>query len=119
MPPTRAQKAERASTYRAKLRSLHDAVQVLRRVDGRPDIKSYANVHNLPYRRLLRLYNGGKSRSDRDRTNDRLSPYQDLALLQFLDHIDSIGFGIRHELIRSTANAILANGHDGNSDPPR
>ena len=49
MPPTRAQKAERASTYRAELRSLNDALQVLRRVDSRPDIKSYANAHNLPY----------------------------------------------------------------------
>lgn len=99
MPPTRTQRTERASAYRAELRSLNDALQVLRRVDGRPDIKSYANAHNLPYRKLLRLYNGGKSRSNSDRTNDRLSIDQDLALLQFLNHIDSIGFGIRYELI--------------------
>ena len=94
MTPTRTQRSERASTYRAKLRSLNDALQVLRRVNSRPDIQSFANAYNLPYRRLLRLYNRGKSRSDRDRTNDRLSPDQDLALLQFLDHIDSIRFGI-------------------------
>ncbi|OCK95583.1 uncharacterized protein K441DRAFT_555906, partial [Cenococcum geophilum 1.58] len=32
----------------------------------------------------------------------------EVALKQFLDHIDSIGFSIRKSIVRGVANAILA-----------
>ncbi|OCK99230.1 uncharacterized protein K441DRAFT_539119, partial [Cenococcum geophilum 1.58] len=38
----------------------------------------------------------------------RLDNVEELALKQFLNHMDSIGFGIRKEMVRNAANLILA-----------
>ena len=40
--------------------------------------------------------------------NSKLNTVQEAALKQFLDHINSIGFGIRKSIVQGAADAILA-----------
>lgn len=63
------------------------------------NISSYAKVHNLGYKRLLRAYNNAPTRSDKRPTNYRLNNAQDLALKRYLDAINAISFGIHHRMI--------------------
>ncbi|KAF2812589.1 uncharacterized protein BDZ99DRAFT_359032, partial [Mytilinidion resinicola] len=77
----------------------------------------YARDYGLPYDRLLRAYHGGNSRSTRPPINQVLDEAQELALEQFLDHIERISFGIRHRQVVSAANAISSEAYEYD-DPP-
>jgi hypothetical protein len=88
----------KVSQYAAEVAELREHVAHLC-LFTRPNIKSYATVHALPYQRLLRLYNDGVTRSDRKPPNYRLSDEQDLALERYLDAIDAIGYGIHRGLV--------------------
>ncbi|KAF1997826.1 hypothetical protein P154DRAFT_524543 [Amniculicola lignicola CBS 123094] len=54
-----------------------------------------------------------------DKALPRLKPHQQVALKEFLDQVDNVGFGIYIELVRTTANAILAKAHTGNGSIPQ
>ena len=43
--------------------------------------------------------------------NRRLDNVEELTLKQFLNYVDSIGFRIQKEIVRNTANLILAQNH--------
>ena len=86
-----------------------EAVEVLC-IRKKPYVAAYARDHGLPYDRLLYAYNGGNNRSTRPPINQVLDNAQLLALELYLDHIDRIGFGIRHRQVANAANAILAEG---------
>ncbi|KAF2000895.1 hypothetical protein P154DRAFT_522169, partial [Amniculicola lignicola CBS 123094] len=64
-------------------------------------------------------YNNGHNQSTRPKTNQRLKPHQQVALKEFLDQVNNVGFGIRIELVHTTANAILAEAHTGDGSIPQ
>lgn len=84
------------------------------------NIKRYAELHHLPYQRLRRAYQGGKTRSNRQSTADyrRLSPDLDLALCRYLDALDAIGYGIHRGLIHAQATALLDETYTGLDEAP-
>lgn len=87
---------------------------------NRPNVKQYAATYDLPYQRLLRLYKGGNTRSDRALIVDtrRLSPDQDLALCRYLDSLDAIGYGVHRGLITAQAYQLLLDACSGNDEAP-
>ncbi|OCK94881.1 uncharacterized protein K441DRAFT_558413, partial [Cenococcum geophilum 1.58] len=50
--------------------------------------------------RLNRAYKGGKDCKTRSKINALLTEEQDYSLLRYIDFIDDIGFGVRHDLVR-------------------
>ena len=52
--------------------------------------------------------------------NSKLNTAQEAALKQFLDHINSIGFGIRKSIVWGAADAILAQNYTSlyDEEPP-
>ncbi|OCL00963.1 uncharacterized protein K441DRAFT_532227, partial [Cenococcum geophilum 1.58] len=78
----------------------------------------YARSHNLPYQRLNRAYKGGKNRKTCLKINALLTEEQDYSLLRYIDFVDNIGFGVRHNLVRQQCDAILAASHTGAGSPP-
>lgn len=86
----------------------------------KPNISSYATLHNLPYQRLLRAYKDAPTRSDRKPNNCRLTDAQDYALERYLDAINAIGFGIHHRMIAQQAYALLQETYIGvDEEPPQ
>jgi len=87
---------------------------------SRPNIKSYAETHHLPYQRLRRAYQGGKTRSNRQSTAEhrRLSPELDLALCWYLDALDAIGYGVHRGIIHAQATALLHEAYTGSDKGP-
>jgi hypothetical protein len=65
----------------------------------KPNIKSYATAHNLPYYQLCRAYLNLPTRSNRELTNRLLTKEQDLALVRYLDAINAIGYDIHRNLV--------------------
>ncbi|KAF2870472.1 hypothetical protein BDV95DRAFT_619502 [Massariosphaeria phaeospora] len=83
-----------------------------------PNLKSYATIHKLPYDRLRRAYLKLPTRSDREASNQLLSPAQELALVRYLDSIDAIGLGIRRSQVEQQATALLAESYLGVDEAP-
>ena len=91
---------KRKSIYKEEMVALQKHAESSRLL-YRPNIKSYATTHNLPYQRLRRAYLGLPNRCDRAKppTLYRLNESQDFALERYLDAIDNIGFGIHYGLV--------------------
>ncbi|KAF2808089.1 uncharacterized protein BDZ99DRAFT_72805 [Mytilinidion resinicola] len=101
-------------------------------IEDQPELKALGGKHNLmqisatrnvTYGKLWRAFRGNATKSTRRPVGQRLDKAQALALKQFLDHIDSIRFRIRREMVRDAANSILARNHtvlyNNNEAPPR
>ena len=82
-------------------------------------MKSYAAANDLPYRRLVRAYNGGKDKSTRAGTNLLLTKIHNDALLEFCDSIDAMGMGVHKGLVEGEANHLLREAHDSEGKPPQ
>ncbi|KAF2194234.1 hypothetical protein K469DRAFT_493185, partial [Zopfia rhizophila CBS 207.26] len=82
-------------------------------------VRSYAEANNLPYQRLLRAYKGGHNKKTRPKPKPLLTDDQELALEQFLDTINDIGFGIHKDLVAQYCNKILEAAHEGSGKPPQ
>ena len=80
----------------------------LKALPHKPNLKQVSDDWKYDYNKLWRAYWGYNSKSTRRAPNRRLDNAEELALKQFLDHMDSIRFGIRKEMVRDTANLILA-----------
>jgi hypothetical protein len=96
------------SKYSQECLRITKLCQELWKSSEKPNLMDLSVTYNLPYQRLRRAYKGGANRCTRRQPNSRLDTAQEAALKQFLDHIDSIGFGIRKSMVRDAANAILA-----------
>jgi hypothetical protein len=115
MPPC----VSKISQYAAKVAELREHITHLCQYT-KPNIKSYATVHALPYQRLLRLYNDSATRSNHKPLNYHLSKEQDLALKRYLDAIDAIGYGIHRGLVITQAYALMEESYIGpdEASPP-
>ena len=71
--------ARTPTSYEKSTREIADAVVELRRL-RKPNLSEYARLHNLPYQRLHRAFNGGNNRSTRAPTNRKLLLYTILTL---------------------------------------
>jgi hypothetical protein len=73
----------------------------------KPNVKRYAALHNLPYQRLRHALQGKHDRTSRTQAHWLLSDHQDLALEQYCDAVNEIGFGITKNLGETQANTLL------------
>lgn len=111
------------TAYKLEAAKILKICEELWKSDSKPNIKHAAFINRVDYQKLYRAFKGGANRSTRTPSNQRLDETQEKALKRFLDHIDSIGFGIKREMVRDAANSILAQDHIqlyGDDDlPPR
>ena len=86
----------------------------------RPNVTAYCRDRNIPYLRNRVLYalQGGLNRKPRSKANKKLLIKQELAFKRVCTAIDDVGFGITREFVRSAADALLADVHEGDSPPP-
>ncbi|KAF5844087.1 hypothetical protein GGP41_001475 [Bipolaris sorokiniana] len=98
--------ARAPTSYEKSTREIADAVVELRRL-RKPNLSEYARLHNLPYQRLHRAFNGGNNRSTRAPTNRKLSNVQEASLVYYLDAVDAVGFGVTKYMVEAQANHLL------------
>ncbi|KAJ6191940.1 hypothetical protein J3E72DRAFT_273879 [Bipolaris maydis] len=99
-------RARAPTNYEKSTREIVDAVVELRRL-RKPNLSEYARLHNLPYQRLHRAFNGGNNRSTRAPTNRKLSDVQEASLVYYLDAVDAVGFGVTKYMVEAQANHLL------------
>ena len=82
------------------------------------NIAEVAPTYYIPVTRLRGRLQGHHSRQDCQGANRKLSDDQELAVCQYLHHLDTIGTSPRLQMVTSCANAILAYGHTDQGPTP-
>jgi len=72
----------------------------------------------VPYERLRKRLAGRMARTQRAKTNLRLTADQDAGLCQYLDRLDALGLSARLKHVEAAANLILRSAHNGRSRSP-
>jgi len=101
----------KANIYTIKAQRIVEIVKELKALPHKPNLKQVLDNRKCDYDKLWRTYQGYNNKSTRRAPNRRLDNAKELALKQFLNHIDSIRFGIQKEMVRDAANLILAQNH--------
>jgi len=84
-----------------------------------PEIAKTARTYNVPYQRLLARYHGRQSKHERPGAGRKLNNTQDLAVCQYLEHLDRMGTSARYGMLAHCANTILKLSHnDPTTLPP-
>ncbi|KAF2812326.1 uncharacterized protein BDZ99DRAFT_474514 [Mytilinidion resinicola] len=86
------------SEYTDEADEINTIVKELKALGGKHNLMQISATRNVTYGKLWRAFRGNATKSTRRPVGQRLDEAQALALKQFLDHIDSIGFGIRREM---------------------
>ena len=84
----------KVNAYTIEAQRIVEIVKELKALPHKPNLKQVSDDRKCDYDKLWRAYRGYNSRSTRRAPNRRLDDAEELALKQFLDHVDSIGFGL-------------------------
>lgn len=112
---------KKVSSYDLECDFVQKAVVELQKFE-RPNLSKYCRDRAIPdaiCQRIRRALKGNNNRKTRPATNTKLSAEQDLALERFCDKIDDVGFGVTRAMVTAQADALLAEAHEGDDEPPR
>ena len=101
----------KVNAYTIEAQRIVEIVKELKALPHKPNLTQVLDDRKCDYNKLWRTYWGYNNKSTRRAPNRRLDDAEELILKQFLDHVDSIRFGIQKEMVCNTANSILAQNH--------
>jgi len=104
-------------TYQEIESDIQEAIRAIQNRDF-PSIASTARHFNVPYSRLRKRLAGRKPKTQRIKTNLRLTADQDAGLCQYLDRLDELGLSARPRHVEAAANLILQSAARGKSGSP-
>lgn len=104
-------------TYRETESDIQKAIEAIQNRDF-STVASAARHFNVPYERLRKRLTGYKPRTQRAKTNQRLTADQDAGLCQYPDRLDALGLSARPKHIEAAANLILQSARSKSSSPP-
>jgi len=84
----------KVNVYTIEAQRIVEIVKELKALPHKPNLKQVSDDRKCDYNKLWRAYWGYNSKSTRCAPNTRLDNAEELALKQFLNHVDSIRFGI-------------------------
>ena len=84
----------------------------------KPNIAKTARNFRVPPSRLRNRWNGRQPKSQVVAHNRTLSEAQELAICQYLDHLDREGPKARYKQLEQAANALLKKDYTGRGKPP-
>ncbi|KAJ5276460.1 uncharacterized protein N7525_000734 [Penicillium rubens] len=100
-------------------------IQIEKAIDSlsdqsKPNISKTAREFAVPESRLRRRWKGGKSLFQRPPNGRKLTPAQEAALCEYIEHFNTVGASINRRQIAAAADSILQEGHhDSSEDPPK